>query len=209
MTDTDPIFHLAEPADWARSTDTYNPSSVEEEGFIHCSTAAQLPVVARERYLDHNRLILLTIDPDALDDQTLVYEDLEGEGDEFPHVYGPLPTSAVVRTGPYLTHLEEGLWRETRLDREWMDKILHPEFTEVGMSGRTYTRVETLAAAEDDPEAILEDFRVESIDEDVALVRYISHDTHEGVQRHAHRSSIWVNTNQGWRLRFHQGTPLP
>ncbi|MFP3882839.1 MAG: DUF952 domain-containing protein [Actinomycetota bacterium] len=206
------IFHLAEPADWARSTDTYSPPSVDEEGFVHCSTADQLPVVARERYLDHNRLILLTIDPDQLDLEALVYEDLYGEGEEFPHVYGPLPTSAVVSTGPYLAHLEEGMWRDTRFNRDWMDRMLHPDFAEVGMSGSTYTRegiIEASRPRQCEAHLPLEDYRLELIDEDVAMPRYVSHDTTDGVERRAHRTSLWVNTNEGWRLRFHQGTPLP
>ena len=208
---TDRIFHLAEPADWTRSTDTYRPPSLEEEGFIHCSTTHQLSVVARERYQDHNGLILLTIDPDELDHEALVYEDLYGQGEEFPHVYGPLPTSAVVETGPYLAHLEEGMWLDTRFDEEWMDLMLHPRFAEVGMSGRLHTREEALGPWSVELEAQLphEDYHLELIDEDVAMARYISHDTVDGVERHAHRTSIWVNTNEGWRLRFHQGTPLP
>jgi uncharacterized protein (DUF952 family) len=64
---TEPIFHLAEPVDWAGSSDTYNPPSVDEEGFVHCSTADQLPGVAHDRFGDHNGLILLTIDPDGRD----------------------------------------------------------------------------------------------------------------------------------------------
>lgn len=212
MTNTHPLFHLAEPVAWARSTDVYSPPSVEEEGFVHCSTGNQLPVVARERYLNHNGLILLTIDPEALDHEALVYEDLYGEGEEFPHVYGPLPTSAVVNTGPYLAHLEEGMWRKTRFDRDWMDRMLHPEFTEVGMSGNTYTRKETIDASRPkqfEAHLPLEAYRLELVDEDVAMARYVSHDTTDGVERHAERMSIWVNTNEGWRLRFHQGTPLP
>jgi uncharacterized protein (DUF952 family) len=207
---TEPIYHLAEPADWARSIDTYRPPSVDEEGFVHCSTASQLPRVARADYLDHNSLILLTIDPEGLDDETLVYEDLLGEGEEYPHVYGPLPTSAVIRTDPYLDHLEEGLWLQTRFDREWMDKILHPEFTEVGMSGSKYSRDDAINTPPGDlrPRLPHEDYSVCLIDEDVALVRYVSHDVYDGVERHAHRTSVWVNTNEGWRLRFHQGTPL-
>ena len=208
---TEHIYHLAEPDDWAKSTDTYSPPGVEAEGFVHCSTAEQLPIVARERFRDHNGLVLLTIDPEGLDHESLVYEDLHASGEVFPHVYGGLPTSAVVATGPYLAHLEEGLWLETRCDREWMDRMLHPDFGEVGMSGRTYTREEIL----DMPPADLgvrlphQDYRLELVDEDVALARYVSHDTVDGVERGARRTSIWVNTNEGWRLRFHQGTPLP
>lgn len=208
---TEPIFHLAHPADWARSTDAYRPPSVEEEGFVHCSTAEQLREVARATYRGQNDLILLTIDPAALDDESLVYEDLYELGQEFPHVYGPLPTSAVTTTGPYLEHLEEGLWLETRFDPEWMDRILHPDFTEIGMSGQVHSRDATVETPPIDLEVSLphESYRLELIDEDVALVRYVSHDTYDGVERRARRTSVWVNTNEGWRLRFHQGTPLP
>jgi uncharacterized protein (DUF952 family) len=209
---TEPIFHLAEPGDWARSTDSYSPHSVEEEGFIHCSTAEQLPRVAHELYADRNDLILVTVDPDALDDATLLYEDLYELDEEFPHIYGPLPTSAVVATGPYLTHLEEGLWLEKRFDQDWMDRILHPDFSEVGRSGRIYGRQETIDAGR--PRKSFEvtlphlEYSLELVDDDVALVRYVSRPVYDGVERLDHRTSIWVNTNDGWRLRFHQGTPL-
>lgn len=210
---TDPIYHLAEPGDWARSTDSYRPPSLDEEGFVHCSTIDQLRVVARERYLDHNGLVLLTVDPDELDHEALMYEDLYGKREEFPHVYGPIPASAVVSTGPYLEHLEEGLWDfETRFDQSWMEKILHPEFSEVGRSGRTYDRQEMIEASR--PRKPFEvflphlEYRLELIDEDVALVRYVSRPVYDSVERLDQRTSIWVNTNEGWRLRFHQGTPL-
>lgn len=205
----EPIFHLADPGDWARSIDAYAPESVETEGFVHCSVADQLSRVAHDFYIWRNDLVLLTIDPHRLRSGTLVFEDLYDLGDEFPHVYGPLPTSAVVSTGPYLTHLEEGLWLDTRFDPQWMDRMLHPEFTEVAISGRTYTRAESTAATDLEVSLPHEDYSLELIDEDVALVRYVSHDAVDGVERHAHRTSIWINTNEGWRLRFHQGTPLP
>ena len=73
---TEPIFHLAEPIDWAGS-DICNPPSVDEEGLVHCSTADQLPGVAHDRFGDHNGLIPLTIDPERLEADRLVYEDLD------------------------------------------------------------------------------------------------------------------------------------
>jgi len=210
---TEPIFHLAEPADWAGSTDTYNPPSVDEEGFVHCSTADQLPGVAHDRFGDHNGLILLTIDPARLEADSLVYEDLDELGWDFPHVYGPIPTSAVIGTGPYLTHLEEGLWMsDKRLDPKWMDRILHPEFEEVGRAGRTYDREEAIGAGRPRKSFEVEfphlDYRLELIDEDVALVRYVSRPRYDGSERLDQRTSIWINTNEGWRLRFHQGTAI-
>ncbi len=191
---TEPIYHLAEPGAWAGSIDAYAPTSLEEEGFIHCSTASQLSGVARELFADHNDLILLTIDPDALDDGTIVFEDLYGHGEEFPHVYAPLHTSAITATGPYLAHLEEGLWSDRRSDREWVERILHPRFDSVGMR-------------DDGGVLSLYDYRIDLIDEDVALVRYVTK-PENGASTSSDRTSVWINTNEGWRLRFHQGTPL-
>lgn len=210
---TEPIFHLAEPGDWARSTENYAPAGMERDGFIHCSRGDQLAAVARYHYRDHNSLILLTIDPGQLPEDVLAYEDLEDVGEEYPHIYSELPTNAVVATGPYLTHLEEGLWLDTRFDREWMDRMLHPDFAEVGRSGRTYDRQEAIESSP--PKKSFDvmlphlDYRLELIDEDVALVRYISRPVYDGKQRLDQRTSVWVNTNEGWRLRFHQGTPIP
>jgi uncharacterized protein (DUF952 family) len=207
---TEPIFHLAEPRDWAAGVEGYQPATFDEEGFIHCSTATQLPEVARRHFDGRNDLVLLTIDPGSLDDESLVYEDLYGLGEEFPHVYGPIPGSAIVATGPYLGHLEEGLWLESRWNREWMERMLHPEFSEVGRSGRTYNREETLAVTATDLDVIVPDgYDLTLIDEDVALVRYVTRERVDHVDRRAHRTSLWVNTNEGWRLRFHQGTPIP
>lgn len=207
---TEPIYHLAQPGDWAGSIDEYRPGTFDVDGFIHCSTAEQVPEVARDLYGDKNNLILLTIDPDALGD-ALVYEDLYDRGEEFPHIYGPLPTIAVLATGPYLAHLEEGLWGETRFDRVWMDRILHPDFTEVGRSGNTYTREQILSTSTARLNVQLphESYRLDLIDEDVALVRYVCRSSEDGFDLPAERTSVWVNTNEGWRLRFHQGTPLP
>jgi uncharacterized protein (DUF952 family) len=208
---SEPLFHLAEPRAWAGATDEYAPASLEAEGFIHCSTREQLSRTARELYTDRNDLILLTIDPGEVSSQ-IVYEDLYDLGEEFPHIYGPISTSAVLTTGPYLNHLEEGLWlKNTRGSHEWMDRILHPDFTEVGMSGHTYTREQVLSVDVSDLEAEipLEDYRIDLVDEDVALVRYVSRDRVADEARVAQRSSLWINTNEGWRLRHHQGTPIP
>lgn len=207
---TEPIYHLAEPKDWAVSTDEYVCASLEDEGFIHCSTADQVSRTARQIFTDRNNLVLLAIDPEPLGD-LVVYEDLYGLGEEFPHIYGPLPTTAVGNTAPYLTHLEEGLWlEETRFDPRWMDIVLHPDFSEVGMSGGSHSRDEVIAAERVPLNAVLplERFRMDVVDEDVALVRYVSRDRANGSSREAERSSLWINTNDGWRLRYHQGTPL-
>ena len=93
------IFHIAEPSDWPPPGEEYSAPSLATEGFIHCSTAEQLPGVAEAFYADRSDVIVLEIDTSTFGD-SLVYEDLYGHGDEFPHIYAPIPVRAVVATGP-------------------------------------------------------------------------------------------------------------
>lgn len=103
-----PLFHLAEPADWeaAQATGRYERStrglSLEDVGFVHLATAAQWPGV-RERYyadLGPEQLLLLTVDRSRLD-APLRWEVADpATGEEFPHLYGPLPVDAVTDVRP-------------------------------------------------------------------------------------------------------------
>ncbi|MFV0634311.1 DUF4440 domain-containing protein [Demequina sp.] len=107
-----------------------------------------------------------------------------------------------------LQAMEEAMWRpETRYDSRYMDAVLAPAFTEVGRSGRTYTREETLEMPplDIDIELPLIDFSAIAICEDVALVRYISLSKNSS-RGATHRTSVWTNDGR-WRLRFHQATP--
>jgi hypothetical protein len=107
--------------------------------------------------------------------------------------------------------LEESLWRaETRFDRAYLERVLHPEFAEFGRSGRVWTREETIAAeaGEIDAELPLPDFAVWPLSADVVLLTYRTVVRHASVD-HANRSSVWVRDGPTWRLRFHQATPAP
>ncbi|WP_225858934.1 DUF952 domain-containing protein [Streptomyces albicerus] len=97
------ILHITERSLWdaARETGTYEMSTrgrtLQEEGFIHCSTRAQLPRVADFLYGTYEgpgELVVLVIDPERLD-APLKYEAPEPGGEEFPHIYGPIPVAAV------------------------------------------------------------------------------------------------------------------
>ncbi|HUI31881.1 MAG TPA: DUF4440 domain-containing protein [Candidatus Acidoferrales bacterium] len=106
--------------------------------------------------------------------------------------------------------LEESMWRsETRFDRDYMERVLSPDFFEFGRSGRVYKREDTLAAPAQKINAKLplKDFRIHPITEDVVLVTYITEVIGNKLEM-GNRSSIWIRTPKGWRLRFHQGTPV-
>jgi hypothetical protein len=99
-----------------------------------------------------------------------------------------------------------------RGDRAKMAKLLHPDFLEIGRSGAIYTRADVLDEFAQNPPAYTvwsRDFAVTQIAPQLAVLIYRSAhiDAAGGLERHTIRTSIWQNTEQGWQVRFHQGTP--
>jgi uncharacterized protein (DUF952 family) len=100
------IYHIAAAADWARAqregayTMSTRGRTVAEEGFIHASTAEQVPLVAGAYYRDAPDLVLLVIDPERVRPE-LRYEQVPGQPDPYPHIYGPLNLDAVVESRPF------------------------------------------------------------------------------------------------------------
>ncbi|MBL0085203.1 MAG: DUF4440 domain-containing protein [Ideonella sp.] len=98
-----------------------------------------------------------------------------------------------------------------RCSRDRLEHLLHPEFHEVGRSGRSYNReviVSYLAAHESHPVVASEAFSVAELGAGVALLKYRSAhvDPTNALVNHTLRSSIWLRTEVGWQLRYHQGT---
>jgi uncharacterized protein (DUF952 family) len=101
------IYHIAYPADWHRAQHEggYRVSTrgvtLDEQGFIHASTASQVAPVANAVYADEDDIVVLVIDEELVG-AAIVYEAVPGsDPDElFPHIYGPLNVDAVVGTRP-------------------------------------------------------------------------------------------------------------
>lgn len=103
------ILHLAYARDWAAAQSSpagYQVSTrgagLAETGFIHGSTAAQLPAVAELVYTgDPEDLVLLVIDLEALAAAGIEvrWED-GGSGQRYPHIYGPLRPAQVTAVLP-------------------------------------------------------------------------------------------------------------
>lgn len=112
-----------------------------------------------------------------------------------------------------LRNLEVSLHRpEVRSDPAKLKQLLHPDFREFGRSGAHYTYEEIVAELTQEttqPVFWSQDFELELVANDVVLLIYRSaHIGADGeLERHTHRSSLWQNTRDGWKLRFHQGTP--
>ena len=99
------IYHITAGADWdqARRAGTYQLSTrgvtLAQEGFIHASTARQVPLVANAFYRGDAGLVVLVIDTDLVEPE-IRYEQPPGSGETFPHIYGPLSVAAVVGVRP-------------------------------------------------------------------------------------------------------------
>jgi len=101
---------------------------------------------------------------------------------------------------------------EIREDRERLEFLLHESFMECGRSGRIYTRSEILneLAQESMQYSVWsQDFSVTKLSDQLMLLTYRSaHLFTDGIlSSHAFRSSLWQHSKQGWKIRFHQGTP--
>jgi glutathione S-transferase len=97
----EPIYHLAVLADWDDAAGEYRGStlgrSLDEVGFVHCSTASQVRQVADLLYSGRDDVVLLKIDPGRLSVPVL-HEKVGGKS--FPHIYGPVPREAVISATP-------------------------------------------------------------------------------------------------------------
>ena len=101
----DVLLHLIEPAQWRTALDagTVRPPSLADVGFVHLSTPELVHVPAEALFPGRRDLALLVIDPARLSDPVRFEAGVppHPDGFLFPHLYGPLPTSAVIAVVPY------------------------------------------------------------------------------------------------------------
>jgi uncharacterized protein (DUF952 family) len=96
------IFHITTRNAWDRaaSEGSYRPEAFPVDGFIHCSTRDQVIQVANLRFRGQRGLVLLSVDTGKVAAQ-IVYENLEGGEQRFPHIYGALNLDAVVQVSEF------------------------------------------------------------------------------------------------------------
>ncbi len=98
---TEPIYKIVPAPLWqqAREAGVFEGSPVDlSDGYIHFSTESQVRETAARHFAGQRDLLLLAVDGAALGDR-LRYEPSRG-GALFPHLYGPLPLSAVLWEKP-------------------------------------------------------------------------------------------------------------
>lgn len=96
------IYHITTERQWhdTKGQSQYEADFFRSEGFIHCSDAHQVVRVANHLFRNMRGLILLHIETELLHSR-LVYENLEGGSELFPHVYGLVNLNAIVRVSSF------------------------------------------------------------------------------------------------------------
>jgi uncharacterized protein (DUF952 family) len=95
------IYKICPASEWrdAERAGVYGGSAVDRrDGFIHFSTAEQVAETAAKHFCGQRDLVLLTVDAENLG-KRLKWEPSRG-GALFPHFYGALDLSAVLKVEP-------------------------------------------------------------------------------------------------------------
>jgi uncharacterized protein (DUF952 family) len=93
------IYKIVHAPEWAAASGNYMGSDKDrDDGFLHFSTAEQIPGTLARHYAGVPDLVLVAVDETALG-MALKYEPSR-DGALFPHLYGPLPLSAVTWARP-------------------------------------------------------------------------------------------------------------
>lgn len=154
------IFHIATAADWAqaRRTGRYTTSTrgrtLEEEGFVHACRADQWRAVHTRFYADvAEPLVLLEIDTDRLAAPVVEEPAPEGDpaaGETFPHVLGPVETTAVLRAVP----LEQAL-AGTSFGALFLREVLRNALVGLGLLGLAAAGGVLVGGPDGGPETLL------------------------------------------------------
>lgn len=105
VTDVSVLLHLCSASQWAQAQrcGEHRPDSLREVGFVHLSTPQQVHLPANRLYGSRTDVVLLHVDTSRLQ-PPLRWE--PGDATDpaamlFPHLYGPLPVSAVIAVTEY------------------------------------------------------------------------------------------------------------
>jgi len=111
-----------------------------------------------------------------------------------------------------LRHLEQRLHTtDVRKDIAQLERLLHKDFVEFGRSGKVYSRASILKLLlQEAPVSLIwsQDYVVQELENKTALLTYKSAklEPDGSLSRFSLRSSLWQLGDEGWQLRFHQGT---
>lgn len=97
---------------------------------------------------------------------------------------------------------------EVRRDAQRVDRLLHPEFVEIGRSGHRWSRAEIVAALAQEHGRVVpetDEWQFDDISPALVLVTYRIRSA-SGTSRHA---SLWDLSGGAPVIRYHQETVMP
>jgi uncharacterized protein (DUF952 family) len=96
------IFKIVPRAEWEAGSGDYHGSAHDRaDGFLHFSTAVQLPETLRRYYAGQDDLMLVAVDAAALG-PALKWEFSQSRGENFPHLYAALACDAMKWARPLI-----------------------------------------------------------------------------------------------------------
>ncbi|MGH3804400.1 MAG: DUF952 domain-containing protein [Pseudonocardiaceae bacterium] len=105
MKSEDQLVHICSRDEWrtAEREGARVPATYTADGFVHLSTPAQVHLPANRLFAGRTDLVLLRLDPDALGAPVKWEPGVPADPASmlFPHLYGPLPVTAVTAVEEY------------------------------------------------------------------------------------------------------------
>ena len=96
------IFKIVPRAEWQAGSGDYHGSAHDRaDGFLHFSTAAQLPETLLRYYAGQDDLMLVAVDTAALG-AALKWEFSQSRGEDFPHLHASLSCDAIKWARPLI-----------------------------------------------------------------------------------------------------------
>ncbi|TPG37426.1 DUF952 domain-containing protein [Mycolicibacterium hodleri] len=99
------LVHLCTTDEWenAKALGERTPPSLDSEGFVHLSSPQQVHLPANRLFAGREDMVLLRLDPALLGAPVRWESGVQSDPEAmtFPHLYGPVPVSAVTSVTPY------------------------------------------------------------------------------------------------------------
>ncbi len=129
-----------------------------------------------------------------------------GQVEAEPDLFSDLEPAVEVSDEEQVVALERSLLTdEVRSDPAAVAALLHPDWCEIGQSGRLLTRADTLADIGPVAPVRVEVISTDRVGADAILLLWRA----VAADRATLRSTLWVRTGERWQARFHQGTREP
>lgn len=127
---------LKKEYDVIKNNEYYGEQWIKQDGFLHFSTWNSFYDIANSFISENEEWVILCVDTDYVE-ATIMWEDMDGLGVYYPHLYGPLNMNSIVDVVAF--HYEDGKWlgkpcihvlmNTSSIDEDWcfptLSKYIH------------------------------------------------------------------------------------